>query len=198
MYYRFFKATASSPLVKALTELAQANRAALPVLKEFVASIGATNMYGVSPANYRFDFHPAPDPQVWAKTKPRRGTYYFVPRKNTPEGKAMRERINALPAYRQANDTLSTVPGLDFNFPVIIQGSTGYMPHIRYYTPKLAIVQLPWRDIDKAELEAYSAQRNSPDQSEWSAMKDYLLWTPPKWLRELKEWEALKVIEDGR
>lgn len=199
MRHRYFIADKGTPLVNRMKELHAARCAATKDLLAFVKDIGASEMYGSSPATYVFDFKCSgdADQKTWRKTPPRRGTYYFTPRKNTPEGKAMAARIKALPECPRMADALKTVPELPVGFPCVISGGTGYSPFLRYYNldKPLAIVSIPWRDHDEAEIEKYKAENAAG--THYSASMDYAQWTPPEWLTEIKEWQALKIIDEA-
>jgi hypothetical protein len=196
MRHRYFLAEVGSPLMLRLHELHQQRVAAHDALKAFIEEIGASNLYGNSPAGYVFDFDNAPDKQVWRKTPTRRGQYFFTTRKNTQEGKAMAERIKALPDFPRADDALRMIPNLGVGFPCVIEGGRGYSPFIRFADTDqgVCVVSIPWRDFPAEELANYQAEHAAG--THYSASYVHALWTPPEWLREVKEWEALKVIED--
>lgn len=199
MRYRFFIAP-NSPLTARLHEVGTERKAAGEVLIAFMKEIGASNMYGTSPNDYRFDFErdALADKAIWRKTKPYRGEYFYVPRKNTPEGRAMQARIKALPVCPAMQDALRVVPELPCGFPCVIEDSTGYRPYIKYWNPvtETLVVSIPRADVDPQRLAEYIEQANSPDRHSWSSSLDYAQWQPPEWLIEIKEWEALKLIAD--
>lgn len=201
MYHRFFTVDETTPLFKEIKKLVEQRRKAHGVLNQFLKDHGIDTLYGNSPATYVVDFKSSKDVdlQTWAKTKPRRGEYFFRPRKNTPEGKALLAKMKELPTYPDLNDALRTVPNLHHGFPCFVDGNTWYKPHLRFFSLRkgIAILSVPWRDEDQKMLAEYKAQRDGDaERSEWSAYKDYMLWTPPEWLTEVKEWEALKIIDE--
>lgn len=195
--HRFFIAKPVSPLHDRLLEIVELRREAAQAIKAFVNEIGATAVYGNTPDSYLFDFASESDVdrKTWSSTKPIRGTYYFRPRKNTPEGKTMAARIAQLPVFPSADEAL-TLTGLPVGFPCVIEGGKGYSPFIKLHTRALTIVSTPWRDVDPAKLAAYVEQANSEKRHSWCASLDYAQWQPPAWLTEIKEWEALKIIEE--
>ena len=196
--HRFFMCLPGSPLHDRLIALVQERREAANVIKAFADEIGASRVYGNCPKTYLFDFpsSSAADSAVWAKTKPRRGEYFSRPRKNTQEGKAMAARIAKLPKFPSSDEALK-VTGLPVGFPCVIDGRTGYSPFIKLHKPELTIVSTPWRDVDPEELAAYVEQRNSEKPNRWCASLDYAQWQPAPWMKEIKEWEALKIIQEG-
>ena len=201
MRHRYFIDTCG-PLFQRMHEVVTERRAASGVLMAFAKEIGASAMYGDSPATYRFDFPRDADanPDTWCKTKPRRGVYYYRPRRNSPSGKAMAERIKLLPACPQVDAALDVVPNLPAGFPVVIEGGMGYSPFIRFNSlrdPAVVVVAVPWRDVDPAELAAYVKQAESKKRHTWCASMDFAQWTPPDWLREVKEWEVERLIAEG-
>lgn len=199
MRHRYFIAP-NSPLTDRLKEIGAERKKAGETLLAFIKEIGASQMYGSSPESYRFDFKASSDadPAIWRKTKPYRSEYFFVPKKNTPEGKAMAARIKALPPCPPMDDALRVVPQLPVGFPCVIENGRGYRPFIRYWNPdtETLVVSIPWRDVPAEELAEYVKQAESDERHSWSASLDYAQWQPPKWLIEVKEWEALKLIDD--
>jgi hypothetical protein len=202
MYHRYFKARAGSPVHKKIVELNTWREKNGKVVRAFMKKHGITQMYGTSPLNYRFDFDRASDAdaQKWAKTRVVRGTYYFVPRKNTTEGKELLAEMKALPPVPSLQDALQTIPGLQVNFPCVIDGGCGYRPFIKFWTKKssLLIVSVPWKDVDAKKLAAYERQAKSKKRHSWDMSMDHALWQAPTWLKEIKEWEALKLIEEAK
>lgn len=199
---RYFQVDADSPFADKLREVFAQRVKSRTALNKFLKRIKATQMYGTDAANYQFDFKSDSDadPKVWAKTKPYRNTYYFRPKKNTPEGKAMAAEIKALPAYPDPATALQTIPKLPCGFPVVIEGNTGYRPFIRFANMDkgIMIVSIPWVDVPKKELDEYIKQANSGEKRHsWCSRMDYAQWKPPSWMQELKEWEALKVIAEN-
>lgn len=194
--HRFFLIT-SGPFVDRYQDLRQIRIDASVHIKAFMTEVGASQCYGTSPATYMFDFDSAAevDMQAWAKTKPRRGEYFFRPRRGTAVGKAIAARIKALPESPSFSDALA-LTGLDYGFPVVIDGDSGYRPYIRFAsvkTPVIFIVSVPWRDFPTTELTKYEKDRKAGTRM--SSSLDHALWAPPEWMVEIKEWEALKLID---
>lgn len=177
---RFFVAGKNSPLRAELLRIANVRRKNHAALRKFMKKHGVTNAYGTEPKQYRFDVDNA-DPVKWAKTKPQRGQFFYVPKKTTPEGKALRAEVNALPDMPTLESAINIVPGLNSNFPMVFTESRAYYPFIRFHSGDLTIVIVPTVDKkpkNNVNLDAYN-------------------WTPPPWLREVKEWEALKLIDEA-
>jgi hypothetical protein len=195
---RYFVAKPGSPAYTRILEISDQRHAARGAIKAFLDETGASQMYGTNPASYLFDFKSEPDREVWSKTKPHRGEYYFRPRRNTPAGKAMAERIKSLPECPSWNEAVAAVPGLEFQFPIVSDGNVGYRPHLRYWSHKaeVMIVQVPWRDYPQDEIDAYAKDRAAG--THFSASLDFAMWQPPEWMTEIKEWEALKLIDDSQ
>jgi hypothetical protein len=185
------------PFLQALRRIREERKAASSVLLKFVEEIGASKMYGTTPASYLFDFNrdSDADPKVWSKTKPRRGEYYFRPRRNTPEGKAMAARIKALPECPSFDDAIESIPGLR-RFPIVTEGNRWFAPYLRFMPSgdSFAIAVVPWKDYSAEEIDSYRKEREAG--THYSASLDFAQWTPPDWLQELKEWEALKIIDE--
>lgn len=194
--HRFFKIT-SGPFVDRFMELRKIREDAARVIRAFMVEVGASNCVGTSPATYQFDFKDARkvDMQAWAKTKPRRGEYFFRPRRGTATGKALALRIKQLPESANLSDALE-LTGLDYGFPVVFSGSYGYRPFIKFYSVDVPvfIVSVPWIDYPAKELAKYRKDRAA--RRHYSANLDHALWEPPEWMAEIKEWEALKLIDE--
>lgn len=200
MYHRFF-VVSEGPLIEAMRSVIGQRRKSERAIRAFMKKHGVTNVCVRDAASYRFDLkeYKNYDQSKWRKTKPVRGAYYFVPRKNTPNGKVLAEEVKALPSHPSFNKALEVVPDLPVGFPCVIEGNTGYSPYIRFYSmrdPALVLVSIPWKETDEKELAAYKKQAASKKRHTWSASLDYAQWTPPDWMREIKEWEALKIIDD--
>lgn len=192
---RFFKVIDGPVWDKFVTIIAQRKIAAVAIRK-FMKAVGAVQCYGTTPSSYMFDFKDAKsvDKNLWAKTKPRRGQYFFRPAR-TPAGKLIAEQIKSLPAAPSADDCIREA-GLYNGFPVLIgANSIGYSPHLRFYSldDHLLIIQVPWKDVDAKDMAKY--KRDNAKGIHMSAEMDYLQWNPPQSLVEIKEWEALKLID---
>lgn len=184
---RFFIADADSPLHAEIARLADGHRAAYSVLKAFTDKHGLSAMYGTKPSEYLFDQKITNgrytyDEQKWTKVKRPRGRWLLRPRRNTAEGKALAEEVKALPECPTVEDAINIIPGLG-RYPMIFTDSRVYYPFLRFFDHKtgLAIVEVPsWKG------ETTVADHKQAQQ-----------WTPPPWLREVKEWEALKAIDEN-
>lgn len=194
---RYFKTSFSSPLGVMLSAILKEERAARAAIHPLQKEYGFSKAYGSGVDAMRFDFDRADsvDPKVWAKTRPMRGTYYFVPNKRTAEGKALREKLKAVPEFRSLHACLEAVK-LHWRFPCLIdEDSYGHRPVLRYLNKDkdVIIILVPWRDVPKKEMDQY--KRDNKKGIYMSAELDYLQWEAPDFLTEIKEWEALKIIE---
>lgn len=201
MRHRYF-IDSKGPLFQKMLLINGEKRAAEKTLRAFVKEIGATRMYGNSPAGYVFDFatDKDADTDTWSKTKPVRGQYFFRPRRNSTAGKAMAERIKQLPDYPSDKTAIGIVPGLSKSAPAVFEGNMAYWPFIRYFSmrdPEVIVLSVPWQDVDPKTLAAYVKQANSKKRHSWDSGLDFAQWTPPEWLREIKEWEAERLVADG-
>lgn len=182
---RFFIATSSNtPLHTEIARRVKARRAATGTIKKFMATHDIDNMYGTKPSEYLFDPKDCNnyDKQKWSVVKRPRGVWYIRPRRNTPEGKALAEEVKALPEVPNIDDAITAVPGL-YRHPMVFTGTTAFYPFIRFFDHKtgLAIVEVPSWEGKTSSRDHKAAQQ----------------WTPPSWLREVKEWEALKAIDEN-
>jgi len=197
MEHRFFKVT-DGPVWDAFIALRNERIAAEKIVKAFIAEIGADNCYGSDANSYAFSF---PDDkrdaikrsQLWT-AHPRIGGAYY-PSKRNKLAAELREKVKALPRFPKLDEALKTV-GLWPGFPSLIEGHTGYSPFIRFYSldDHVLVISIPWRKKSKKEMDDYKRKHK---KGEWSSAEmEYLLWTPPESLHEMKEWEALKIIDD--
>ncbi|TAA26545.1 hypothetical protein [Pseudoxanthomonas winnipegensis] len=205
MKTRYFIAPIGSPLHIELDRLSKVRKAAAAKIRAFLKAEGCSQIYGTSPETYLFDFQTMDQVDLvkWAKVEVRRRgfkTIYFRPKRNTPEGKALAARINALPQCPALGSALNVIPGLREGTPMAMDGSHVYFPTLRYYNPKskLAVVTVPVIEVEAKTLAAYAKQAASKKRHSWNTYMDAALWQPPEWLTEAKEWEVLKAIdEDG-
>lgn len=185
---RFFIAKGkATPLHKEIARIVAARRAAYRTLKTFMDKHGLEAMYGDRPAAYMFDPKYVKgvgydyDKQKWSKVKRPRGQWFLHARRNTSEGKALAEEIKQLPAFPAIEDAITVVPGLGRS-PMIFTSNRAFYPFIRYFNHKtgLVVIEVPsWEGKTKV-ADPKAAQQ----------------WTPPSWLREVKQWEALKAIDE--
>lgn len=191
VYKRYFRITAG-PLMEAAREIEQQRGVAIATLKTFIREVGATDAQTYrdgTVAGFCFD-GVACDP-VWGV---RDSSGVRMPRGNTKEGKALRERIKALPRVPGFSDSLKSI-GLH-DGPAVINGNRFYRSLVAG-TPSLGVLYLcvPWRDIDPRELEEYGQQRD--EGSNFSMELDHLLWKPTTDMVEMKEWEVRRDLDEA-
>lgn len=197
MEHRYFRVT-DGPVWDRFIELRNERIKAEKAVKAFLKSIGADNCYGRDPASYAFSF--PPEKRDWIRTTklwvahPRIGGAYY-PSKKFSGAKDLRDQVKALPRFPDLNEALEKV-GLHHGFPALIEGRHGHSPWIRFYSidDHVIIISVPWRELPKKEMERYKRQHAAGTWS--SAEHEYLLWEPAESLHEMKEWEALKLIDD--
>jgi len=206
MKHRLFIARSDSPLHAEIARLTSDRRKAIKVLRAFMKSEGCSDMYGTSPATYQFDFKSMADvdqrkwTQVKRRTNPRGWEILFRPKRNTPEGKELLARVKALPNCPSIESAINIVPGLRHRSPMFFDGSYGYYAFIRHYSHRtgLLVVSVPSPEVDAKKLSAYAKQAASSKRTRWDDCMDAALWSPPEWLSQVKEWEALRAIEQDR
>ena len=182
---RFFVADKGSPLHAELDRIIGVRRKGFAVLKKFMTKHGIDNMYGTNAANYLFDPKSGTDwdKTKWTKVKRPRGTWYLVPRKTTDAGKALLAEVKALPEMPTTASAINVVPGIGERLPMVVNEGTVHFPYIRFYNMKGSVI---------IELPSWKGKTKDPDKK---LAQD---WAPPPWLREVKEWEALKLIDEER
>lgn len=133
------------------------------------------------------------DLQAWRRE---RNTSHLIPRGNTTEGRALKAEIVSLGQLPVVADALRVV-GLHPHFPLLIEGRTGYSCGL-YGTleePILFFVTVPWRNIAPKEKREYL--KSNAAGNHMSMCLDHLCkWQPHPSMREVKQWEYLKEIEE--
>lgn len=182
--YRYFLCT-DSPLDAAIDAVDKQRKKAHKAVKKFMKEVGATNAYGNSPAEYKFDLQRnVKHGPEWKILKGSRGYYWYVPRKNTPEGKALAERVKALPPFPTLESAIEpNVPG--YGHASVLSGMSmyrDYMPLLQPESPGKWLVVIAMLD---------SEQRVSDKPS-----KRKIDVKP--WMREIKKWEFERLKETGQ
>lgn len=196
MHARFFIARKGSTVFSAFSEDYKQRNTARIALQAFLKDIGAESIYGTSPASYCFDFETKPDQGIWRRHVNGR---QWVVRKRGANAKAMQERIDALPPAPGVQDCLRALgPCLWPNAFLVSDGRLMHRPHLRFYTMRepdpLLVLEIPWRDVDPEKRAEYDKRHD--EGNAWSMDMDYLSWVPSADLEEIKEWEALKLIDE--
>lgn len=168
------------------------------VMRKFLKLIGADNCYGRDPSNYAFSFPKAMHTEIkksalWTEHKQINGAYY--PSKKNKNAKALRDSVAELPRLPNLNEALSEVE-LYHGFPALLEGNHGHSPWIRFYSvdDQVLLIAVPWRNVDPKEMAKYQRERKAGKSM--NATLDYLSWVPHESLHEMKEWEALKLIDE--
>lgn len=190
VYKRFFRITAG-PLFDAAKCIEQERSESIKIIEAFCKEIGATAPHTYSDGRVAgFEFDGVACSPVWGS---RDSCGLRMPRGNTKDGKALRERIKALPRVPSLNDALKTV-GLAHDIPAVIAGNRWYAS-AAFGAPSLGVmfISVPWRDIDPAELDEY--RRRNAAGTHTSIELDHLLWTPTADMVEVKEWEVQREID---
>lgn len=195
MQFRYFTLDPDGPTYARIMEIEAQRKAGHAAIMAFIKKHRVSQMYGDNPLNYCFDFKTAAeaDPKKWAKSNRPRGVYYFVPKRNTPEGKALRAELDELPSIPAHKEAVS-VCGLD-NVWSLSEGDRIYGSFFTYihFDAKVAVLKVPWRETDPSDLAAYKRDKEAGIRGDTDL--DHLLWEPPADLHEVKEWEALKLID---
>lgn len=190
VYKRFFRIT-TGPLMDAARRIQQQRSAACDAIQAFCKEVGAVNAQAYRDGRIAgFSFDGVASTAVWGA---RNSAGLRMPRGNTKDGKAMRERIAALPTVPSMNDTLEVV-GLPPDGPAVITRNRFYQSSA-FGSPSLGVifVCVPWRDIDPADLDEY--RRRKAAGTHGSVELDHLLWQPTADMVEVKEWEVDREIE---
>ena len=197
MYTRYFMVI-DGPVWDAFLRLRTERIAAEKVMLKFMKTIGASTCYGRDSKSYAFSFKKEKLDEVrksplW--TKHARIPKAFYPSKKNKNAKELRDAFALLPPFPSLNAALESV-GLYPGFPALIENSCSYSPWIRFYSLSsgVIIIGVPWRDMPKKDMDAYKREHAAGTHS--SGTHEYLSWMPHESLKEMKEWEALKLIDD--
>lgn len=194
MYIRYFYVDAG-PIWDRFTELCMWREQARKAISALAKELGADDVRGDGPSNYVFVFSGANLEEVkqsllWSKVPGY--AHAYRPNKRC---RALYQRVQDLPIFPTLNEAIRVV-GLYPGVPVLIEDRCGHSPWIYFYSVKahFLIVAVPWRDVDEAKMKAY--QRKRKQGVEMDAEMDYLAWKPHQSMREIKEWEALKMVDE--
>jgi hypothetical protein len=194
MFWRFFLVMPGNPIWDAFMEDQKLRDEARKIVVPFMESIGADHCFGNNGDNYSFTFKDAPDLAIWRRQSHHKSYRPHQRRKNASE---MAKAVKALPASPSYNEVFRAT-GLYYGFPCIIDGNNGYRPALRYYNvagPKAKLLlQVPWEQYDEDEMLQYRLD-NAADKH-GNATNDYLQWIPHSSMIEIKEWEALKILDE--
>lgn len=131
-------------------------------------------------------FENAPDAEVYRHTG-----HGWVPKKNCAAGKALWEDIKKLPPCPGYQAALKCV-GLRTEVPGVVDEDEGigYWPVMGGFpAKKIWFVEVPWRDVDPAEMAQYIADNKAGKRC--CSTFEYLRWTPPADWVEIKQWQYL-------
>ena len=165
---RMFLVEANSPIHEALKAIQKQRQSSFKALKAFKEK-HEVEIYGTSPDNYVFEGKGKMDSDKWVKRKGRFTRYR--PRKNTKAGKALAAEVAALPTFPNAQSAVSAIPNTE-HCDLVFDGRYMKRPHIRFYNEKAGVLIVGIPQYEKHPF------------------------IPPKWMKEIKEWEALKLIDE--
>jgi hypothetical protein len=194
MDHRYFIARSGSALFAAFTADHAERRRVTPILVAFMKKIKADSMYGSTPKSYAFAFKKTPDSALWKRLE---HVNAYVPKARLYATKALREEIAALPAAPALNDCLRAIGFDRWGHFLIDNMCRMWRPAVRFYSTikgeSLIIVAVPWREVDVKRIAKYQKDRAAGNG--FNAEMDYLLWVPPADIEEVKEWQALELID---
>lgn len=180
---RFFRVT-TGPVIRSVKNAQTINGAADTMYKRIISDIGANDTYYTRDHRlvaFTFD---KPDRNLFKKVG--KGWY---PKLNTKWGKSLDHRIRELHIDDVDKSVLTLLVLVD---KCIFTGRTLCRPTICVIPSDepVVFVSVPWYDEDPAVVEEYKKSTKRDGNL------DMLLWTPPKELIEVKEWEVDKEIAE--
>jgi hypothetical protein len=122
-------------------------------------------------------------------------TGLWLPRKNTPEGKAVWSDIEQVPLPDPVCSAIK-LAGLSPNFPALFDGGRMYSPVLWGFGKPVSVwfVSVPWKDVDPDRMAAYQKERAVGGS--FSNDLEHLSWQAPiEWV-EVKEWQVSKESEE--
>lgn len=190
--FRFFIVT-EGPILDELKIIRDWNDRCFKAAEKLGKSFGAR-----SAASYRgtwlYQFSKAPD-TLWKRELRHGGKDYYKPVQKSGEGRRIAAAIKQLDYPRDASSALSAI-GL-FTGPAVVEGHTWYRPVLwGWWADPLFLVKVPWRHFDPEILDAYKLMRTAGEYG--CGAYDHALWAPHSSMREVKEWEALKIDAEHR
>jgi len=192
VYKRYFRVT-KGPMVEEIDRLQDLMTVAAVHAEQVAQQVGGDFQTWQSSGGFAgFKFKTAPCQKTFRLLK-KHGLW--VPRKNTPEGKAVWAAINQVPLPAPADSALKLVD-LTPNFPALFHGSKWYAPTLWGFGKPVSVwfVSVPWLDVDPAELEAYKAEREARTRRDGNL--DHLCWEVPAGWEEVKHWQVEKESEE--
>lgn len=191
VYRRCFRVR-KGPILDALLALAKQREVIQSQWTDLKTELGASDLFQLRGQFYgaRFSDGP-PNDRLW-KLHPRERRMYF-PRRNTPEGRELLKRIEAMPKLPLDEDVLEQM-GLHDGV-VLMDGRRGYCPTIVGSVKlKTWFVTVPWMDMDPKKIKAY-LKDNAKGRCFDANLSHLGLWKPSENLQEIKEWEMHRDIE---
>lgn len=187
IYRRYFKVT-SGPIVEAVGQVEAGREKARAAIKELEAELNVGDMMFYNDGRFAgFDLNDDAETKMFKRTE----HGYYLPKLNYKKGKEIDAKIKALPRLSNQNEALAAV-GLAGSYLVCMNRGMMYKPQLAG-RPQLGVwvVSVPWRDVSEKELDEYRNRNNG-----FNSNMDHLLWEPHESMKEIKEWEALKIIDE--
>lgn len=190
MYWRFFDASKGAMAEKVAELQADAEKAG-------EAANSLVGEYGGQARIYRdgtfagAHFEKEPDRMIWKQK--RDGSWW--PKLNSKKGREIAKRFSSVEKLPTVDDAL-LVAGISPHSPVFLdEPRRVFYPHLRGDRKgRVLVLVVPWMDTDPDELGRYKVDREKGRRMD--ATLDHLLWEPPAWLVEVKEWEAKKALDE--
>ena len=191
IYRRYFKVT-SGPIAIAAKALVDNHEEVRAKYLEILSGIGAEENYWHS-EHRLIGFTPIGDKSMYRKVKD--AGYY--PKVKTKESRALRDRLRDVDKLvmrrhgeimQMANEPSEIFSGMAIHFPT---------PTILNYdndSPLVVFISVPWYDEDPEVIA--EARKNASLGNRLTGEIRALLWEPSTEMKEVKEWEVLKDIEN--
>jgi hypothetical protein len=192
VYKRYFRFT-EGPVVDEIDRLQELLAIAAVEADKVAKKVGGAFQTWQSTGSFAgFTFKETPCQKTYRLMK-KQGLW--VPRKNTPEGKAIWEDIKQVPLPEPVNSALRLV-GLSHNFPELHHDGKWYSSGLWGFGKPISIwyVSVPWMDVDPDKLAAYKVDRAAGGK--YNDNFEHLSWVVPEGWAEIKEWQISKESEE--
>lgn len=187
IYGRYFKVT-DGPIADAAKKIEQQRDEARAAIKELENELVIGDMMFYDDGRFAgFDLNDDDEIKMFKRTD----WGYYLPKLNYKKGKEIDAKIKALPRSASPDEALDAV-GLYRSYLVCMNRGVMYQAHlVGRLSLGVWVVSVPWRDVPKKELDDYRNRKNGLDSD-----MEHLLWEPHESMTEIKEWEALKIIDE--
>lgn len=192
VYKRYFRFT-EGPVVDEIDRLQDLFTVAAQSAVKVAEQVGGEFQTWQSSGGFAgFKFKDIPCEQTFRYVKK---TRLWLPRKNTPEGKAVWAAIDQVSLPDPVSSAIK-LAGLTPDIPALFADGRCYVPTLWGFGKPVGIwfVSVPWMDVDPAELAQYKVDFAAGTRGDRNL--EHLTWQVPEGWAEVKEWQIRKESEE--